>query len=562
MNDQRAPRRARAAQPLTNCQTQPMLLTLEVVSPNGESLGANRRRTVGPDGVLIGRSKENDWVIPDPYISRTHARVRYVSGAFYIEGMGRNPLALNDPANIVQNNDPQPLRDGDRFFLDEYEFRVTLSAAGAPSAIEDPFAPPSRPRIPETGLDALSGVQDAMEEDAGNLDPLAVLGGGSETTRPPTPKHVELNAGSALEQSYSPPPIASPPPAATSNPFTAAPPKPPEPTPTPTPRPTPSVIPDSWDRTGFADAKPVKPTPRANAASDDPFQPAARPAIPDVWDKTSMATRATPPPAPPVRPTPPRPTPPPAPPAALGEEPVSHTVRRPQESVTMAPPVREAVPPPVPERVASHAAAAETGAHSRARLSLEQLLRSAGVPDAQMTPEIAAEIGEVLRIVVEGVMEVLRARAEIKSQLRMSMTRIQSTENNPLKFSPNVEAALHTLLVERNRGYLPTVQAFQEAMLDIRNHQMAVLAGIRSAFDSMLENFDPEKIEAELDRQAKRSLLNVVGAKARFRDHYVNEFARLARDKDKAFQNLFGERFAEAYEEQMDRLKALSRAKK
>lgn len=181
----------------------------------------------------------------------------------------------------------------------------------------------------------------------------------------------------------------------------------------------------------------------------------------------------------------------------------------------------------------------------------------------QMTPEIAAEIGEALRIVVEGLMDVLRARAEIKSQLRMSMTRMQSTENNPLKFSPNVEAALHTLFVERNRGYLPTVQAFQEAILDIRNHQMAVLAGIRSAFDGMLEQFDPEKIEAEIEREPKRGLLNVglsVGAGARFRDHYVQEFARLMRDRDKAFDQLFGERFAEAYEEQMDRLKAIARS--
>ncbi len=526
-----------------------MLLTLEVVSPNGESLGANRRRTVGPDGVLIGRSKENDWVIPDPYISRTHARVRYVSGAFYIEGLGRNPLALNDPANVVANEDPQPLRHGDRFFLDEYEFRVTL-AAGAGAALEDPFAPPApRARIPESGFDALGGVQDGLEEDGGNLDPLAVLGGGAETTRPPTPKHVELNAGSALEQSYNPPSIASAPPQSIpADPF-APPPS----------QSASNVIPDTWDRTGFA-AKPVKPTPRANAASDDPFQPAARASIPDVWDKTNMAARLTPQ-TPTARPVPPQPTPPPATPIPPVSEQGSHTVRRPQESAPIAPPSNAI--PPVTQRPAPSTPTDASGVHAAgARLSLEQMLRSAGVPDAQMTPEIAAEIGEVLRIVVEGVMEVLRARAEIKSQLRMSMTRIQSTENNPLKFSPNVEAALHTLLVERNRGYLPTVQAFQEAMLDIRNHQMAVLAGIRSAFDSMLDTFDPEKIEAELERQSKRSLLNVVGAKARFRDHYVDEFARLTRDKDKAFENLFGERFAEAYEEQMDRLKALSRTPK
>jgi type VI secretion system FHA domain protein len=517
-----------------------MLLTLEVVSPNGESLGANRRRTVGPDGIQIGRSKENDWVIPDPYISRTHARVRYVNGAFYIEGLGRNPLAINDAANVIPNNEPQLLRNGDRVFLDEYEIRVTLGAQATSTAtVEDPFSV-----APSTAPLSEVEIRDALETDTGVLDPLAVLGGSSATTRPPQPPHVDLHAGSVLEENYQPPPIVAP--AATAVP------------PPPSPRPA-AAIPDTWDRTNMSEIKAAKP-----AVADDPFMKpssgAARPVIPDVWDRTSFDARnaSAPPPPQPQRPAI-APTPPPAPPPRPA--PASHTVRRP-DPVRIDPvqvePVAPAVPPAPPIAASAFDA---TGRYAAARTTLEELLRAAGLPDAQMTPEIAAEIGEVLRIVVEGLMEVLRARAEIKSQMRMSMTRMQSTENNPLKFSPNVEAALHTLLVERNRGYLPTVQAFQEAMLDIRNHQMAVLAGIRAAFDNMLDTFDPGRIEAEIERQAKRSLLNV-GTKSRFRDHYVDEFARLTRDRDKAFEQLFGERFAEAYEEQMERLKALSRSTK
>ena len=177
-----------------------------------------------------------------------------------------------------------------------------------------------------------------------------------------------------------------------------------------------------------------------------------------------------------------------------------------------------------------------------------------------MTPEIAAELGEVFHIVVQGVMEVLQSRAEIKSQLRMSMTRMKPTENNPLKFSPNVEAALHTLLVERNRGYLSSTRAFQEALTDIRDHHMAVLQGIRAAFDAMLEQFDPERIEEELNRSNTRAsgLLNV-GVKSRFRDFYRERFAGLTADRDESFRRLFGEYFAQAYEEQMDRLKAMAR---
>lgn len=221
-------------------------------------------------------------------------------------------------------------------------------------------------------------------------------------------------------------------------------------------------------------------------------------------------------------------------------------MRRPADPVA-APQARPSVEP---------AAAVQAGGS----LNLEELLQAAGVPATQMSPEMARELGQVLRIVVQGVMEVLQSRAEIKSQLRMSMTRMQASENNPLKFSPNVEAALHTLLVERNRGYLPTTRAFQEALTDIRNHQIAVLQGIRTAFDSMLEHFDPEKLEAEMERQSKRGggLLNL-GGKGRFRDHYVEQFENMTKDPDESFRRLFGEYFAQAYEEQMDALKAAAR---
>src|SRR5687768_7495907 len=105
-----------------------MQLTLEVISANGDLLGSNRRKTVGAEGAQIGRSKESDWVINDQYISRIHARVRCVNGAFYVEGLGRNPLSINDPEQTIPNNEPHLLRNGDRFFLDQYEIRATVSS--------------------------------------------------------------------------------------------------------------------------------------------------------------------------------------------------------------------------------------------------------------------------------------------------------------------------------------------------------------------------------------------------------------------------------------------------
>jgi len=193
--------------------------------------------------------------------------------------------------------------------------------------------------------------------------------------------------------------------------------------------------------------------------------------------------------------------------------------------------------------------------------SLTELLRGAGLSERDLSPEVMRELGQALRVVVQGVMEVLHARTDIKSQFRLPLTRVQARENNPLKLSPNVESALHTLFVQRNPGYLTTVPAFEEAFADIRNHQMALLEGVRVAFASMLEAFDPQELQQEFAAVAKRGgpLSGVLGgAKSKYWDLYVERFTALQRDADDTFRRLFGDVFAQAYEGQLERLKGLA----
>ena len=76
----------------------------------------------------------------------------------------------------------------------------------------------------------------------------------------------------------------------------------------------------------------------------------------------------------------------------------------------------------------------------------------------------------------------------------MEMTHFRPADNNPLKFSANVDDALHNLLVKRNAAYLGPVEAFEDAFDDLRDHQLAMLAGMRVAFDSMLAEFDPDRL--------------------------------------------------------------------
>jgi len=189
---------------------------------------------------------------------------------------------------------------------------------------------------------------------------------------------------------------------------------------------------------------------------------------------------------------------------------------------------------------------------------LQRLLAAAGVEGVEPSGDLARTCGEVLRVVVEGMMEILRARERMKDDLRIRSTAFKSAHNNPLKFSANADDAFHNLLVKHNAAYLAPGEAFEEALHDVRDHQTALLGAMRLAFEAMLAQFDPQRLQEEFDRQMKGSILGVP-AKMRYWDLYRDKYGALFKDADSSFRNLFGNEFAKAYEEHIERLKARER---
>jgi type VI secretion system FHA domain protein len=176
------------------------------------------------------------------------------------------------------------------------------------------------------------------------------------------------------------------------------------------------------------------------------------------------------------------------------------------------------------------------------------------VDPARVPPETAAMLGNIMRSVVQGLIEVLRARSEIKTEFRMPVTQVKVSENNPLKFAANAEDALGNLLGRRNSAYLPPQEAFDDAFNDVRFHQLAMLAGVRAGFDNLMNRFDPAQLQEGFERQGKRGLFGG-GGKAAYWALYAERFQEMSQDRDETFRRLFGEEFARAYEQQLSVLK-------
>jgi type VI secretion system protein ImpI len=75
----------------------------------------------------------------------------------------------------------------------------------------------------------------------------------------------------------------------------------------------------------------------------------------------------------------------------------------------------------------------------------------------------------------------------------------------------------------------------------------------------MLAEFDPDRLEKQFDRQLKRIPFLRLIARFRYWDLYRDWRDEIAKDPGASFKKLFGEEFARAYEEQLNRLKAEGR---
>src|SRR5882757_5264089 len=213
-----------------------MNLTLEVISANGSSLGAGRRKVFGAEGGRIGRATDCDWVLPSParYISRHHATIICKHGQFYVKAEGENGVAINSPNTMLGFDEPRPIHQGDRLYIDEYEILVSVpNEARAPRILDDPFADDSEPQ-------SLASLDVPQEHD--NLDPLRGLPGAAAKPRGNSGRYVALPHGDILSDSFVPPAIIAPPPV-------SAPPAPPSARGVAPPRVSIPSDPKAWNKT-------------------------------------------------------------------------------------------------------------------------------------------------------------------------------------------------------------------------------------------------------------------------------------------------------------------------
>lgn len=476
------------------------MLILQIQSYQKQSPNQTNTLTLDQGGITIGRDITNDWSLSDPdrVLSKRHCRIECKEGSYFLTDTSTNGVFVNAAASAVGRDNSVVINQGDMIRMGDYEISVSIESV-QPS-------PEISPVIPDM-------------------------------------------------------------------PASAAPP-PPEPSTPPPPPPPVDMIPENSDWKAMLEPAqiPSQDNVETGHAVDVPDiaqghydAPSAGMSIPDDWGISDQAvsepvTRPTTPPVvshvPPVfTPQIPEPTPistVPSPP----EPPVPSSMPEPviRSQVADKPPVNLAVPDSMQSPVASQSSAASGQGDDL----LKAFLKGAGI-DPNLTLQVGAEsmmneVGSLFRQVTMGVMGVLAARGDIKGEFRLSQTMIRPTENNPLKFSLNIDEAMIALINKKGAGYMAADIAFEEAFDDLKAHQVAVLSGMQEALKSLLKKFDPELIQQnEANNSGMKKILG--GSKSKYWDDFVSLYKGVYRDTEDDFQNSFGREFAKAYEQQIQNQK-------
>lgn len=541
-----------------------MDITFKVVSYHRLSPDQDPEKTFSRCNVTMGRSLDNDWVLPDPerIISGQHAMVSYTNGEYYISDTSTNGLFINNSQSALGQGNQVKLNSGDHVTLGEYELDVVIAdSAGAQSNGQQP--------TPPVGNDPMfAGLTPTFDSDQ------------APPTTPPTLKPMDFGENSDF---FAPPQVK---PQISSAPVS-------------TPVSNPNVmIPDDWNASKQQPAI----SPESNQANNNIHPISAfndvdlskgkmsneelgrpidipEPIMPEGLSPSPHAGFSPINNIAPLRPEPNRPvqnqpqveipkfdqpvfdtpsfdTPsfgtPDIEKPSLGSQPHQ---QEPVKPIPTQQPSGQQIPAQqIPNQQPSfqpapnqHQPAQGFNSNSSDSELVAALMRGLGIDGAQMPHGVSAEFmettGEMLRTTVQGVMEILRARTNLKSEFRATQTMIRPAENNPLKFSPSFEDAMSNLFVKTSPSYLAPVKAMKEAITDIKTHQLALMAGFQGALTSLLDKFEPENI---INHAAKSTFLK----KAGYWEHYKKVHQEVRLEAEDNIQKLFGEEFARAYEQQ------------
>ncbi len=491
-----------------------LLLTLE----QGPRAQVTRQARLDEGELVIGRSADADWQINDPdmFVSRAHCKITSQQGGYFVTDTSSSGLFIDDAGSPLGAGNSARLQSGMRLRLGDYVVWVDLQTAKTEAPASRPSMPASKPAASRAPV-SLGGddfFSSTTQEEPGRPRPADL----PDPFEKPVPGAFERARGNerssqAFDDPFSLDPVATPAPEATDRS---------------------GAKPSFDDPFGLDSAPPSREVKRSTTETPQTFDDGFGfgPAETTGLDAAATGEAVTGAPSP-------------APAHAPWELPVRTAEPSPQ-------PTPQPPPPPPPRAPVRQAAVRPSAGQPDAELRAA-FLRGMGMDEADFPgrdPVADMEkFGREYRLMMEGLMQLLRKRAEEKGNARVAQTVVGASEVNPLKFLPSVDDALATTLADRSPGFLGAEAAIKDAVRDLAQHHVRAWRGVQGALKRMIDRFDPAAIEQELKSSSAIGNLLTGGRGAKLWELYQKRHREIAHSAETRFLGEIGADFRDAYEE-------------
>ena len=196
---------------------------------------------------------------------------------------------------------------------------------------------------------------------------------------------------------------------------------------------------------------------------------------------------------------------------------------------------------------------------------LQALLEGADLTDMEIKPHFGKDqmflLGQLLSLFSQGTVALLSSRSMLKRGVNAEMTMILEEANNPFKLLPSGKTVLVQMFGSQMPGFMEPEKAVRDALIDLQAHQLGMIAGIRAIIAAMLQSFNPEQLEKLARQEGQGRHFLSSSRKAALWDYFVKRFQTTANEIDDDFHTLFGEAFLHAYDVEVNHYKDLQTKK-
>ena len=486
-----------------------MPLVLKVISINNQTPQNSMKYEFCDDGGTIGRKPSNSWVLPDEqrHLSGMHASIEFTDGSYYLVDTSTNGVFINGNEKPLGKGNKKLLEDGFQLLMGTFNIEVLieneakstkslpddiLTESNTPDDLFSDLIDDSKEEVEENFFEPVNTSTDNPPIKIGSDDPFFEFNefSGDSGSKEAEKKSVLENNESEMDSFFSPAKISQ---------FTE----------------------DSGVNT--EDNKQINTSKKEDGFFESDNNQGG---IPDDWNLGGSAEKSF--------------------------DDLLTGFEIPKKNNTS-----QNIPSFNDQQEASKDIFQSSKQKTRGeKLSNSAFLKGLGLDDKSFDSELTEQqlylAGKLFRNAIQGTMDVLQSRAEIKNEMRMDMTTIQPIQNNPIKFALNIDEAIRKLLAQDNKAYMDPEQAMNEVYDDITSHQLAVISGIQASLSHVLKRFEPKNLITRFEQDSPISASIPVHRKAKLWEAFEDLYESIETEAEEDFNRLFGQEFAKAYDQQVE----------